>query len=391
MPKPPSQSPQLESRRGAILKCHHEGISVTAITETLRSEGFDISRSTVWRRIKEWVAADEESGSVQAMVSQSCLGAPDTPAPLPISPTSERPAPVAPAAILPARPLAAAPIATHCSISGGPLLGLLAGSMIAACGFFLFSNDQEQIAIGVPTSLVPAERLALIQQETARLSAERTSFEAEKRAFDERRATLTVTLPPESTQAPTAGEMHNEMHSTQHETGNAPIDQMIAASVRNDTAEIFSLRAKIESLPRPPRGNRQVARTLNSEAIALLLHKQFDQAVALLHRAAVADPADVEVAENLGYAQLKAGNLTDARYSFYGALAMDPGRHSAWGNLGVVLAQTESEERAVAAFANSYLFAPDKQARINHFRKLATEETNLKVKRAAGRAFDGRA
>jgi len=84
----------------------------------------------------------------------------------------------------------------------------------------------------------------------------------------------------------------------------------------------------------PYAATQQLARARNNEGLAALKTDDTIRASALLTQAVAADPADEEIATNLGYALLKAGRPADALGVLQRALHLNPGARQ----LGTTLA-----------------------------------------------------
>jgi len=208
-----------------------------------------------------------------------------------------------------------------------------------------------------------------VQEEAARLA-----LEAEKKQVEEQRDQLaSKPYAPASTPAASSAE--------------SLLRQMLSAAERKNDSELTALLSRINALPKPVKGSRKTARALNTDGLAKLRDGAADQAVGTLRQAVEADPADVEIVDNLSYASIKAGDYKSARAAGFAALAIAPSRSSAWANLGIALAETEGENQAVAAFANAYRFAGDATKTIAYLDSLSQNDSSLKVRAAAKRAL----
>jgi Flp pilus assembly protein TadD len=101
--------------------------------------------------------------------------------------------------------------------------------------------------------------------------------------------------------------------------------------MRNLFSEIKGL---LESQAKRRHGDRSAARQLNDRGLGLFQDSQYVEAARLFREAHKADPADIEVHNNLGYALLMAGDLGEAEKVLTDVLTVAPGRGAAWGNLG---------------------------------------------------------
>ncbi|MFZ2267439.1 MAG: tetratricopeptide repeat protein [Azonexus sp.] len=160
------------------------------------------------------------------------------------------------------------------------------------------------------------------------------------------------------------------------------VQLMVESAARGDENALLDLRNMVEELPFVGRGQRREARKLNTQGLGLLAQQQFGPAIEALVRARDTDPADAEIANNLGYAHYKAGQLAAAEKILRETLAIAPGRAAAWGNLGDLFAVLGQSDRAVAAYRNAYRFsrAPDKT--LNYFRQQQQNDASTSVRQA---------
>jgi branched-chain amino acid transport system substrate-binding protein len=120
------------------------------------------------------------------------------------------------------------------------------------------------------------------------------------------------------------------------QAGSYPMDSSPSILPRAEEAI-----ATIRALPKPARGNRPVARALLREGLALLAQEgKAAEAAEVLLRASEADPLDVQIANDLGYAEMRAGRYGAAREHIIRALALDPTRAVAWGGLAELTTRT---------------------------------------------------
>ena len=130
----------------------------------------------------------------------------------------------------------------------------------------------------------------------------------------------------------------------------------------NDSQTAVALTERLTALPTVPRGARSAARKANDRGIAALRANDNATAVAALRDAVRADPSDVEVIDNLGYAYNLSGDLEAAEFWARVALAVAPARSSAWLNLGLAAGQQGDESTSLGAMllAHKYSGRPDR-------------------------------
>lgn len=160
---------------------------------------------------------------------------------------------------------------------------------------------------------------------------------------------------------------------------------MMEAALVGGLETVVREAASIRALPQPTRGDRKLARALNTEALAALKEGDAASAAITLDTAASADPADEEVATNLGFALMKANRPGDAAKALERALHVNPTRSSAWYNLGLSQAAQGREQAAYAAFLLTYQFAGNQQKSRDWFETLARDDTSPTLKRLAQR------
>lgn len=159
------------------------------------------------------------------------------------------------------------------------------------------------------------------------------------------------------------------------------------SSEESAEASVNRIRQDLESLPKPVRGDSLRARRLNERALALLRQNAFLEALDLFRSAYDANPADAEIANNLGYAYLKIGRLSAAEHFILASLLIMPARATAWDNLGQAYALKKDERSAAACFVNAYRFAPSQSRERQFIEKLATDNPNPEVRSAAAQAL----
>jgi Flp pilus assembly protein TadD len=108
---------------------------------------------------------------------------------------------------------------------------------------------------------------------------------------------------------------------------------------------------------------------LNAKGLAEFNKENFTEAAASFERAAAADPADVEIMANLGYALLKAGRAQEAKKPLRDALAIDPRRASAWAALADTLFETGDDDGTLAALLLTHEFSENREKIIAIFKE----------------------
>ena len=158
------------------------------------------------------------------------------------------------------------------------------------------------------------------------------------------------------------------------------VKALVAAATAGDQARVERIAAQLKIQPKPMRGNRRLARDLNERGLVLWQRQRFADAAAYFRQAHEADASDAEIAENLGYALLKAGNITEAEPAILDALSLGPERASAWGSLGAIYAKQGKHRQAVACVITAYRFAPNPKRALDLYSRLATSDDDPKVR-----------
>lgn len=118
-------------------------------------------------------------------------------------------------------------------------------------------------------------------------------------------------------------------------------------------------------------GSRMRAQVENERGIELLRNGQVAQAVQAFEAAYRSDPTDAEIINNLGYAHLRENDAPAAEPLLLLALIYEPGRATAWANLGESYAKQGKRVEAVACLALAYRFSGNRAATRQFLDKLA--------------------
>jgi Flp pilus assembly protein TadD len=155
---------------------------------------------------------------------------------------------------------------------------------------------------------------------------------------------------------------------------------MVDAAIAGDTTRLEQAVVQLRSLAKPPRGDRRLARDLNERGLAFWQRQRFAEAAVFFKQAHGADASDAEIAENLGYSLLKAGQVEGAEPALLDALTLGPERASAWGSLGLVYAKQGKHREGVACVMTAYRFARDKKRTFDVYSRLAETDDDPKVR-----------
>ena len=174
--------------------------------------------------------------------------------------------------------------------------------------------------------------------------------------------------------------------ATSDKSARAPanVDSLVAAAVVGDDSRVKQIAEQLRSQPRPPRGDRRLARDLNERGLALWQRQRYADAAVFFRQAHEKDASDAEIAENLGYSLLKSGQLAEAEPAILDALALAPERASAWGSLGLVYAKQGKHREGVAAVLTAYRYTRDPKRTLDVYSRLAATDDDPKVRAMLG-------
>jgi hypothetical protein len=146
---------------------------------------------------------------------------------------------------------------------------------------------------------------------------------------------------------------------------------LVDASTRGDSEKFKVIFQQLQRREGPETGDRKTARKLNEAALMALREKSYAQAVDVLRLALVADPADIEVADNLGYALQMAGQFKEAETQLVAVIERAPDRASAWANLAEASSRLGKSKQAVAAYLTAYKFSQKPERLLETMKKMA--------------------
>ena len=160
----------------------------------------------------------------------------------------------------------------------------------------------------------------------------------------------------------------------QYEQFSFYVQQMIVTAVAKDSAGVQTFREQLDNLPRPEPGDATQARLFRQQGLDHLARNNAKEALAAFRQAFIADPADADIAGQLGLTYLRLRRFKEAERLVVYALSLAPGQSAAWFTLGQVYGQTGDAQRAAGAFANAHRFAPDPAQLAEQLRQLGTTD-----------------
>ena len=173
----------------------------------------------------------------------------------------------------------------------------------------------------------------------------------------------------------------------QYDTLDYYVQQMIAQAVAKDETGVQAFREQLESLNRPEAGDSARARPFQQQGRDQLAVDHLKEALAAFRQAFIADPADPEIAGQLGLTYLRLRRLKEAERLLVYALSLAPARSASWFALGQVYGRSGDAQRAAGAFANAWRFAQDRAQLAEQLRQLATTDPASAVRTGALQAL----
>ncbi|MBK8537843.1 MAG: tetratricopeptide repeat protein [Candidatus Competibacteraceae bacterium] len=173
------------------------------------------------------------------------------------------------------------------------------------------------------------------------------------------------------------------VHAGQYDAVFSQIQRMLIQSAKNDEAGLNATRQSLENIPKPAHQNMKEARALNQQGLDALKRNDYPSAATAFQKAQETDPADIEIAGNLGYANLKLGQFKRAEHQLIYALSLAPGRSSSWFNLGQVYGALNDVEKATGAFATTYRLSQNRAKTEQFMRQALTTSENNETTRVA--------
>ncbi len=155
----------------------------------------------------------------------------------------------------------------------------------------------------------------------------------------------------------------------------------------NHESEIQQIVTQITSAPKNKSGNKKLARSLNDKGHAFLKNEDIENAIEMFEKAHIADSYDIEIVNNLGFANMKTGNLDHAEKYLIETLVLSPTRATAWSNLGDVYALKDEENKAIGCYANMYRFSKNRTNTDKFMKQMNFDEDVESLKALRGKAI----
>lgn len=165
------------------------------------------------------------------------------------------------------------------------------------------------------------------------------------------------------------------------------LNRMMDAAIKVDANAVLDAKTEIEDMPYPARGDRRVARKLNTSALDKFKAEQIAPALADFEKAWQADPSDQEISNNYGYVLYRSNRLVEAESKLRYTLALAPGRAAAWANLAEVFGAQALPQKASQAFVMAHRFSRNPDVTRQYIEKIAASTDMPGAKEGAEQAL----
>jgi len=167
-----------------------------------------------------------------------------------------------------------------------------------------------------------------------------------------------------------------------------PVTNLILAALAADWQNVDRLVASTRpSNPLAERGDRKAARAANAQGLALLNQHQYEAAIAAFSAGIKADPSDVEIINNLGFAYISVDRSNEAIDTLAVALLAVPDRSSAWANLSEAFSQLQNENASIGALRLAARFSGNREKTTEYLRKVSSDHPQPIYRSAAARVL----
>lgn len=195
-----------------------------------------------------------------------------------------------------------------------------------------------------------------------------------------------VTQQPDSSPQPVAdtpkfGLSVDDQHKARNcDTAQACVEAMLAAAKAENLTYVMEAARRIDSLPKPSRGDRKAARKLNDDGLAAFREGRNLEALNLLSKAHDADRGDEEIVSNLVYVYSEDGNYTKALSIASQGFLLNPRRANLWLPYAQAAAKQGNPKLGWQALWLAWQFSANRERMLTFIDKLISEESNADMK-----------
>jgi len=238
--------------------------------------------------------------------------------------------------------------------------------------------EAKQKALEAEDALAKKAAEADLAKQQAAAAQAKADAEANLRAEAEARATASrgkATDPPNETTNQSQSAIFCKDFAT-------CFDNMLSATMPLNENMLEQAATKILSLNTYDRGDRKAARDLNQRGLTVFNLGNYSEAVNLFKQAGDADPGDVEIWANLGYAYIK-NNQPDLSTKPLGhALTLNPKRTSTWTVIAEYFSLVKNLDLSTKSLLLGYRYSGSPVNTIKFYRDKAESELNYVFKNA---------
>lgn len=165
------------------------------------------------------------------------------------------------------------------------------------------------------------------------------------------------------------------------------VANILVASYPADRTQIERNATQLAGLKQFNRGNRRVARDYNERGLEAFNRGNYRLAADLFRRGVTADPGDIELNANLGFALLRAGDPNAASPPLGDALLLNPRRTASWIPVAEYFVLTNNFDLAVRSLLVAYFYSRNQATTFQFFADRAQSEPNIQLREAYKTAF----
>jgi hypothetical protein len=256
----------------------------------------------------------------------------------------------------------------------GVIVAALVGLVVIGAVSETKSPDAAPMVAVQPSVEPPAPLEAAPQPAVAPIATASTPIA--NNSADTAAAVPVVTSTPEPVPQPTTATF---AEAKPRQLTGTPVQKLVATAIEGRKDEFQVLLQELQSSQETGSVNsaeRKQARKLNDEAFQAMKEQKYRLAVEILQKATTVDPYDIEIGDNLGYAQRLAGNYLESEAQIISVIERRPTRGQAWFNLGETYSKLGRSPQAVAVFMTAYSLSKNPEKTMTLYTSLAEKTSD---------------
>ena len=155
---------------------------------------------------------------------------------------------------------------------------------------------------------------------------------------------------------------------------------MLASAKTENLSQAMNAAKQIDEMLKPQRGDRKIARKLNSEGLEALKVKKYDEAASIFINAKAADNLDEEIVANLVFTYSEAKDFVKSEKTAFEALLLNPRRANLWLPIAIAKQKQGKSKEALQAMWLAWQFTENKQRFLDLIEKRSAEDTDESLK-----------